>query len=258
MPIHRATWHRLAPKNSIPGLPCPQCTPGKLKVVRDTLAVREPKYVSDWRGKNPDDWEPDFAVERWSATLRCDEPACGEFVNMIGDIEVVEVDLDLDDGLPSWGYQDVLRIQAVFPVPPLFRISDNVPKPVKKQLELAFRMFWTDTSACVSRLRTAVERLLDDQAVPKERLLTKGKNAGKMHRMDLHERIDSFTNGSAHKDQLQGLRNIGNLGTHGGDDVEDDDLFDAVDVLEFVLTGIYDTKTINAMADKLKGKKAQP
>ena len=76
--------------------------------------------------------------------------------------------------------------------------------------------------------------------------------------LSLDEPINPFTSGSAHKNQLQGLRNIGNLGTHGGDDVDDDDLFDAVDVLEFVLTGIYDTKTINAMADKLKGKKAQP
>ncbi len=150
----------------------------------------------------------------------------------------------------------MLRIQAVFPAPPLFRISDNVPRAVKKQLELAFRMYWTDVSACVARLRTAVERLLDDQGVPKERLLTQGKNAGKIHRMDLQERIDSFTSGSAHKSQLHGLRHIGNFGTHGADDVEDSDLFDAIDVLEFVLTGIYDTKTIDAKAAQLKAKKA--
>jgi hypothetical protein len=102
----------------------------------------------------------------------------------------------------------------------------------------------------VARLRTAVERLLDHQGIPKERLVK-----GKMRRMNLQERIDAFTNGLAHKEQLQGLRNIGNLGTHGTDDVEADDLFNAIDVLEFALTGIYDAQTINAIAKKLKVKK---
>lgn len=212
--------------------------------------------MADWRDQNPDDWEHEFATERWSASMRYDEAACAEVVHMIGDIEVVETDVPLPGGDSTWGYQDVLRIQAVFPVPPLFRLSDKVPKAVKKQLELAFRMYWTDVSGCVTRLRTAVERLLDEQGVPKERLLTQGKNAGNMHRMDLHDRIDSFTSGSAHKSQLRGLRHIGNFGTHGADDVEDSDLFDAIDVLGFALTGIYDTKTIDAKAAQLKAKKA--
>ncbi len=34
-----------------------------------------------------------------------------------------------------------------------------------------------------------------------------------------------------------------------------DDLFDALEVLQFALTGIYDTKQINAKAAKLKAKK---
>lgn len=258
MPIHRQTWHRLTPKNNLPGLPCPHCATGKMKLVKNGLTSLEPKHVSDWRAKNPDDWEFDFATERWSASMRCDETACGEVIHMIGDIEVVETDVDLPEGGSTWAYEDVLRIQAVFPAAPLFRISDNVPKKVKEQLEIAFRMYWTDVSACIGRLRTAVERLLDHQGVPKEKLQKKGANAGKMRRMDLHERIESFTSGSAHKDQLQGLRNIGNLGTHGADDVDDNDLFDAIDVLEFVLSGIYDSKTINAKAAKLKGKKPKP
>lgn len=62
------------------------------------------------------------------------------------------------------------------------------------------------------------------------------------------------TAGAAHEGHLDGLRNIGNLGTHGGEDVDDDDLFDALEVLQFALTGIYDTKSINAKAAKLKAK----
>ena len=255
MPIHRPTWYKLASRNNIPGLPCPQCVTGKLKELKNGLTIIEPKYSDDYRQDTS--WEPENVVYRWSATLRCDEKMCGEIVHMIGDTEVVETLASLPGGEEAWGYEDALRIQAVFPAPPLFRISANVPRKVKAQLQIAFRMYWTDTSACVARLRTAVEALLNHQKVPKDRLIKNGKSKGKMRRLDLRERIAAFTSGAVHAGQLDGLRNIGNLGTHGTDDVEDDDLFDAVDVLEFVLTGIYDTQTINAKAAKLKQKKAK-
>lgn len=250
MPVNRPTWHRLTSRADLPGLPCPCCMTGKLKLVADGLAILEPKYSSDYRAT--DDWEPDNTVERWSATLRCDETACGEIVHMIGDTETVEAEIALPGGRVEHGLEDVLHIQAVFPAPALFRVSDKVPRKVSEQLKLAFRMYWTDVSACVARLRTSVEALLDNQRVPKERKL---KN-GDMHRMSLKERIDVFTAGAPHKEQLQGLRNIGNLGTHGTDDVTHEDLFDAIDVLEFVLTGIFDTQTIAAKAKKLAEKKA--
>jgi Domain of unknown function (DUF4145) len=252
MPIHRPMWHRTIPKSSIPGLPCPQCATGKLKLIKDGLNVREPRYSTDWREKDWENWEPWQNVERWSAELRCDEGACGEIVNMIGDIESVQTEIELSGGIMTWGFEDALRIQAVYPAPPLFPVSSNVPRPVARELEVTARMFWTDTSACVARLRTAVERLLDDQKVPKEKKTKKGK----VLRMDLKERIDAFATGAIHADQLQGLRNIGNLGTHGGSDVTNEDLFDAIDVLEFVMTGIYDTQTINAKAKKLQAKKS--
>lgn len=256
MPINRNVWSRLASKKKLPGYPCPRCANGKMKPIKDTLSVREPRYVSDWREANPHDWEWDHVTERWSATMRCDEAGCGEIVNLIGDVDVVESPYTDGDGDIHLGYEEVLRIQAMFPASPLFRVSDAVPKKVAAQLEIAFRMYWTDVSACVARLRTAVERLLDDQGVLTEKKTKKGKFV----RMDLYDRIDSFAAGAgaAHSGQLQSLRHIGNLGTHGGDDVDDGDLFDAIDVLEFVLTGIYDTKTIDAKANRLKNKKPKP
>jgi len=165
---------------------------------------------------------------------------------------VVDAEVELDNGTMTRGLEAVFRIQAVFPAPPVFLISSNVPHRVARELKVAFRMYWTDTSACVARLRTAVERLLDDQKVPKEKLTKKDK----VLRMNLKERIEAFTTGAVHAEQLQGLRNIGNLSTHGARDVTDDDLFDTIDVIEFVLTGIYDTQTINAKAKKLQSKKS--
>jgi hypothetical protein len=249
--IDRELWHRLTPREKLPGLPCPSCASGKLKLVSNGLVLKEPKYSSDHH-KSGDDWEFDHTVTRWSATLGCDEEVCREIVFMIGDTEWVEAEVELPDGQFHHGVEEMLRIQAVFP-PPLFRISEQVPSKVRKQLEIAFRTYWTDGAACVARLRTAVEALLDQQKVPKEHKDKKGK----LRRMNLEQRIDAFTSGASHQDQLQGLRNIGNLGTHGGDDVDDGDLFDAIDVLEFALIGIYDTQTIKAKAQKLAAKKAK-
>ena len=253
MPINRALWHRVVAFGELPGLPCPRCESGKLKLVQDGFKAREPRHSSEARANNDMDWEPDWDVQRWSAMFECDEKPCGEVVNMIGDTEVVAEYIRHDSGDVDLGYAAALRIRAVFPAPPMIRLSDNVPKSVRDELGTASRMYWTDTSACVARLRTAVEKVLDHQKVPREGM----SNKGKPYRMDLHKRIGAYADGAVHKEQLNGLRNIGNLGTHGNGDVEDGDLFDALDVLEYVLAGIYDTKTINAKAQRLSSKKAK-
>ena len=249
MPIHRPTWYRLRSRENFGSFPCTNCETGKLKLIKDGIKVLTPEYFKIHQSENG--FDPYDDNDRWSATMRCDETTCGEIVNLLGDTEMVETD-EFYDEVGSLAIVEALRIQAVFPTPSLFKISKNVPIEISNQLSLAFRIYWTDVSACVSRVRTAVEALLDHQNVPK----TKMTKNNKPLRMDLKSRIDAFANGAAHKDQLQGLRNIGNLGTHGGVDVSDDDLFDALDVIEFILTGIYDTQTINAKAQKLAGKKS--
>lgn len=175
MPMNRSSWYRITGKNSLPSLPCPYCQTGKLKQLGQP-DIAEPKFSADYRTNCPDDWEADNLVERWSARLRCDEGDCGEIVNMMGDTDTVETDVQDEDGQMYWGArEEVLRIRAVFPAPPLFRISDSVPRRVKHQLELAFRLYWIDTSACIARLRTAVEALLDDQKVPRSGCSPRGQ-----------------------------------------------------------------------------------
>jgi hypothetical protein len=66
-----------------------------------------------------------------------------------------------------------------------------------------------------------------------------------------HSRVDPSTSSSS-----KACATLGTSEATAGDDVDPDDLFDAIDVLEFVLTGIYDTKTINAKAQKLASKKS--
>jgi len=190
-------------------------------------------------------------VSRWSARLKCDEDLCGEIVSVHGDTYWIDDDSEDDEGIPQWSLAEMFRIRGIYPAPPMFPVSKNVPHEVVFELRTAFKLFWVDKSACVARLRTAVERLLDDQSVPKH--ATAG--GGNVKRLDLHSRINLFASGAAHADQMHGLRNIGNLGTHGSQDVTPEDLFDALDVLQYVLTGIYDTMTIDAKANRLKARR---
>jgi hypothetical protein len=250
MPVVRQNWISVFGRNSFPGLPCPYCAPGKMKLVPGSLSVVEPTMSVKYRDNQS--WEPDNVVQRWSARLECDEASCGEIVHMIGDTDLVETFVEEVD---TWGLEDVLRVRAIFPAPPLFRVPISVPNKVRNELELAFQLFWSDLSASLGRLRTAVEKMLDDQKIKREGI---DKN-GDVFEMKLNDRINAFSklaHGADAKDMLHGLRNIGNMGAHGNE-VTREDLFDAIDVLEDVLLGIYEKGSIKAKAQKLLDKKPE-
>jgi hypothetical protein len=245
MAVNRSIWRTKFAKDSFPGLPCPRCPQGKLKLVPNSLSITEPPF-SKADHSHPD-FEPSWVEGRFVARMECDETKCGEIVFMVGDTEYVEA--YLEEGEYS-GLEEVLQARGVFPAPPLFRIPNGVPRSVAQHLRLAFQLFWTDIPSCVARLRTSVELMLDEENVAKEQL---SKKTGKMVRLALQERIVQFerqTTGTGAADSLHALRNIGNLGTHGSG-VSHEALFDAVDVLEDVLLGVYEKKSIKAKIKKL-------
>ncbi|MEA3035187.1 MAG: hypothetical protein QOH04_946 [Sphingomonadales bacterium] len=246
MSVNREIWKLHFEQKSFPGLPCPHCVAGKLKLISDSFCIEEPAFSEAYHSHN--DFEPDWVENRFSARLKCDESDCGEIVAMVGDTEIVQVEID-EPNFQGWGLDSVLSPRAVFPGPPLFRIPKNVPFLVAQQLRLAFQLFWSDIPACAGRLRTAVELMLDQQKVSAEKLTKKGK----LERMNLAERIEAFAATAAGddlKDPLHALRQIGNLGAHGTV-VTTEALFDAADVLEDVLLGIYEKKSLKAKVKKL-------
>ncbi len=238
MAINRVLWQPSFPRDRIPGLPCPQCTNGKLKLTLGTLQIEEPTFSRS--AHRHEDWEPDWNVYRFSASLRCDEEGCAEIVSVAGDTDLVSVYSDDPSGYEGWVYEEALQIRAVFPAPLLLRPPKDTPYKVKHQIRLASQLYWADLAASTGRLRTAVEEMLNNQKVPRDKVAKPGKTI----RMDLAERIEVFATsvqGTESKDALHGLRYIGNLGTHGNS-VSQEAFFDAVDVLEDVLLGIYEEK----------------
>ncbi|UWQ76001.1 DUF4145 domain-containing protein [Leisingera sp. M658] len=127
--------------------------------------------------------------------------------------------------------------------------GDSFPTSVQEELKLAFQLYWADLSASTSRLRTSLERVLDEEGIPRH----VKDNKGKEKRCSLFQRIDIFEQTKKDADiaeSMNALRVVGNLGTHG-DAVTADDYFDLLDVYEDALAEIYDKKT-----EALKAKKA--
>jgi hypothetical protein len=96
MTISREIWNRSFSEPDVPGLPCPQCKRGKLKLAKDGFFHEEPKYSTSAHSHS--DWEPDWISSRWSARIVCDEKDCGEIVHLAGDSEMVEAHSDDFDG----------------------------------------------------------------------------------------------------------------------------------------------------------------
>jgi hypothetical protein len=207
-----------------------------MTLVKNSLIVTEPPFSV--RAHGTDEWEPDWVTERFSFSMVCGIPKCGERISFSGETRVEQVE-DEDEG---WIWESVLYPRAVYPGPPIFVLPNDLPSEIEDQIKLAFQLYWTDLDSCSSRLRTSVERVLDDFKIPRRRKSKKGK----LYWMSLQERIRAFelkVKDNDLADTFNALRMVGNLGTHEGG-VSRDALLDACHIYEDALSNIYSkTKT---------------
>lgn len=248
MAVKRKLWPRYVSVGTAPEFPkypCPTCADGRLVLKEGSYVCHETALSERVREKD-NDWEPEWTEERFSAFLECDEKACGEMVVVSGDTAVVPAwDDDYGQVLAS-----VVKPRSMTPAPPLFVLPPSLPKKVVSQLQLAFALYWADRGACVSRLRTSLEAVLDDKGIATTGLDKKNKP----YRLSLSQRIELFEKKFGEPDNaesMHALRVIGNLGTHG-DEPDGDVLFDAIDVYEDALLEVYEGKTAKLKATKLK------
>lgn len=247
MAIDRQLWQISVSEDFDKAYPCPRCAKGLVTRGVFPVTLVEPQHSLDEHAL--EDWEPDWDTLSFTTMLTCGEVTCGEVVAVSGKASNEYYELYGDLGEPvEQGYVTVLRPVSMFPAPPLFPISKKYPPKVQQELKLAFQLYWADRSASTSRLRTSLERVLDDKGIP---TLSPPTN-GKQKRLFLFDRIDLFekaTNDSDSAESMNALRVVGNIGTHG-DEVMDGDYFDLLDVYEDALLDIYELKKA-----KLKAKK---
>lgn len=246
MAIDRNLWDQSIYHHFVKAYPCPRCAKGHVREGNAKITFAEPEY--SLREHGHDAWDPDWTIQAFSVLLTCDNASCGEIVAVSGraSVETLEAWGDHDEPATT-EYVTVLKPASMFPAPPLFPISKKIPEPVQRELRLAFQLYWADLSSSTSRLRTSLERVLDDKGIA-----TVAINNGKQSRLTLFDRIDLFEKQEKDADSaesMNALRVMGNLGTHG-DEVKPGDYFDLLDVYEDALLEIYEQKTA-----KLKAKK---
>ena len=166
MVVNRDQWAERV--SAIPNWLCPTCQRGHLKAnAKIKMVIVETGESS--RGRDYDDWEPDWMVNRFVTMIQCDDNACGEVVAVSGTLKYVEGDFDSG----NQHYVNQYEIEATVPAPLPILIHKKVPPAVALLLAAAAPHLWSDPEAAANKIRQSVEAFLTDQGVVR---FTTGRN----------------------------------------------------------------------------------
>jgi Domain of unknown function (DUF4145) len=229
MPVNRAILKEPLTKTYIPNWHCPTCAGGYLRHKPD--ALHQAETSASRKARDHEAWDPDWTEYKFSTLLVCNNEICQEpvVVSGVGKVDLVRTD-DYD-----YDYLESFYANYVNPSPALIALSPIYPHEVILELKKSFVASWGDYSAAGNHVRASVERLLDHLKEPKTKLV----KSGKRERLSLHTRIL----GLAHRDKdlseaLLAAKWLGNAGSHS-DDLTQDDVCDALDILESVLDELF-------------------
>jgi hypothetical protein len=226
---------------ALPTWPCPSCGHGRLILQGKSPTVSEThRSAFLWEKVG----EPGDFQGRFSAFMECDNPACRELVVASG-LVTRDTYGDLHDhDFESW---PVFWVKAITPAPPLFPFPENLPKPVKAALQVAFALFWIDLESSANKIRLVVELAMTDRGFPRE------KSAG-----TLAARIKKFNDvpGNAVAGRyLSALKDVGNSGSHEeNNNLNREDVLDAFALLEHFLASVYGVDNLSARANAIQAK----
>jgi hypothetical protein len=132
-------------------------------------------------------------------------------------------------------FQAALYPIALYPMPRMTDISHDGPSAL--EVWNSESLLWLSPSAACSRLRAAVERLLDELRVRRF-----AREKGKRRHLTTHARIAELPNKYAHvRDHLFALKWLGNEGAHESA-VGIADVLDGLEVLENVLDVLFNRR----------------
>lgn len=249
--VDRKTFKLPFTKLAQPDWHCPTCQKGLLRIVDETFFEKERSYSEKAHGH--DDWDPDWVSSVYSCLLECSNDSCKEAVSSTGN---GFIDWDIEDdvnGFQSQVYSSFYTPLFFNPHLQLIPIPQNTPDTVKTKLNNSFQLFFSSPSAASNNIRAAIESMLDSFSVNRYRV-----SNGKRHLINLHQRIgllpvkyDEF------KDLLMAAKWLGNAGSHSGKELTSDDVMDAYEIIEYILSEIYDgkSKKIKTLANKVNKSK---
>jgi hypothetical protein len=201
------------------------------------------------RARKSDDWDPDWITYSFTAWVKCNNPSCGEEAAVLGN---GGVNYHYDEEGQAVERFDYFSPLFCTPMPDIFELPKKCPNEIASELQAAFALFWSDSSASANRVRVALEALMNHLQIPKRRK----NNKGKFSKLTLHDRIVAFSvNESRIGGQLMALKWLCNAGSHSGK-VMPDDVLDAFEILEQALLELIEhrSKRLAALAQGLTEK----
>ena len=209
------------------------------------LSFYETNHSKEARGA--DDWDPDWIQYSFAAVFACNNSKCKEVVTCCGDGRVDGNQYEDQNGDVDIEYHEVF-FPKYFSYPlDVFPIPASCPKEIQDEVRKSFQIFMADPSSAANHIRTAIEHLMTFLKVKRF-----DKNKGKtLVNISLHRRIIIYgTKKKAVADKLLAIKWLGNAGSHPGG-ITKDDMLDAYDILEHVLSPIFDPthRDIDAIVD---------
>lgn len=172
MPVDRKLWNQPLTRTEAPLWPCATCRAGLITLEKDSL-VAEQTAVSQ-QASREEWWDPDMYRGRFIAALRCGNRKCKDLTTVAGDV-VVEEDYDVEQQ-QVWREEQLLP-RFFSPGPNLINLPADVPEEVAEDIRVACQIVWAEPAAAGNRIRTAVERLLDNRGMRRKRRTTKGNTS---------------------------------------------------------------------------------
>ena len=249
--MDRTPYHLPFTAGRIPHWRCPHCSAGHLTLDPKDLVSKETKTSANEHSHEA--WEPDWIRYVYSAVFQCSNSSCKELVSSCGSGRVNLV--EYEDGDFGWAQTSKDNFEPKFfhPHLTLMDIPTRCPTEACAHLYDAFSLYFADPGSSMNCARAAVEAVVTDLGV--KRFATAN---GKRKSINLHQRILLLP--PKYKDVvdlLLAVKWLGNAGSHDGERPEAGDLRVTFDLLEHVLSEIYEAKgkKLKAIAKKVNKKK---
>jgi hypothetical protein len=235
----------------VPAWVCPTCFSGHLTLNKKDMVKSE--TVESLREHKHEAWEPDWVRYVFSCTFKCSNPKCQEPIACTGVGRVNAFEYEDEEFGWAQSLDDNFTPQYFQPSLVLLDIPVSCPEEVRGHLAQSFALFFADPGASLNCARAAVEAFLTDRGIKRFTV-----ERGKRRPISLHKRIQALpVKYRDFVDLLLAAKWLGNAGSHDGEPPTGADVRIMYDLLEHVLSEVYDGKgkKLKAMAKRVNKKR---
>lgn len=223
--------------SNVPAWACPVCGEGRLTLSKESLISKQD--AESRRGQDHEAWDLDWVRLVFSCVFHCSNQNCKQPVACSGTGWVEVNDYTDDDGDWAQDIEERYKPKFFHPALKLIDFPEKCPQNVVEYLCESFALVYANPGAALNSARTALEALMTALGVNR---FSVGK--GKKTAIKLHQRIHLLP--EKYKDQrdmLLAVKWLGNAGSHDGDKASTADVMLAYEMLEHVLSEIYEEKS---------------